>query len=294
MDKLLGSKKAFFIFLLPGIILFTLILFIPVIRVIYYSFCDYQVGEYVYQGIDNYKNLLTDDETFRIALKNSVFFMIFSSITQQVLGLVLAALLMNLKKGKNFFKNIYYLPAVLSSAALGLMWMFLFSPDFGINTLLAKIGIDGPAWLSDIKGFIILPMWVIGFVALWQYVGQNMMLYMAQMTSIPKDIYEAASIDGASKSKSFIHITLPLLKPMFITTLSLNCIGSLKFFDLIYTMTGGGPSYKTSVLASMLYDQGFKYSKFGYASAIAVILLVLCLIVSFIINVCIKVDNYEM
>ena len=136
-------------------------------------------------------------------------------------------------------------------------------------------------------------MWVIGFVALWQYAGQNMMLYMAQISGISRDIYEASYIDGASKGQSFRFITLPLIKPMLVTTLSLNCIGSLKFFDLIYNMTQGGPNHRTDVLATHLYTQGFKYYKYGYASAISMVLLILCLLATFLINKCIKVETYE-
>ena len=120
------------------------------------------------------------------------------------------------------------------------------------------------------------------------------MLYMAQIMGISKDLYEAARIDGASDTKTFRFITLPLIKPMFITSLSLNCIGSLKFFDLVYNMTQGGPSNRTQVLATHLYEQGFIYFKYGYSSAIAVVLLVLCLIVSLIIRKGIRVENYEM
>ena len=230
----------------------------------------------------------------RIALKNSLFFMIFSCVSQLVVGLLLAALLTNIRKGRNFFKNIYYLPCVLSSAALGLLWMFIFSPKLGINQILAQWEIQGPLWLMDVEGFINLPMKVIAFVALWQYVGQSMMLYMAQISGIDKSLYEASYIDGATKTQSFLHITLPLIRPMVATAMSLNCIGSLKFFDLIFNMTEAGPNHQTEVLATHLYTQGFKYFKYGYASAIGVVLLLLCLIMTFIINKFVKVDSYEM
>lgn len=295
MDKLLKNKKAIVIFIAPAFILFTLVLFIPIIQVVYYSLCDYgALTKPKFIGLKNYINLLTDDDTMKLALKNSFFFMIFSVISQQIVGLLLAVFLTNIKKGRNFFKNIYYLPCVLSSAALGLLWAFMFNPKMGLNQVLAYIGIKGPMWLSDVSGFIPLPMWVIAFVALWQYVGQNMMLYMAQIMGISRDVYEAASIDGASPVKSFIYITLPLIKPMLLTSISLNCIGSLKFFDLVYNMTQGGPNHSTEVLATHLYQQGFQYFKYGYSSTIAVILLMLCVLVTFIINKCIKIDNYEM
>ena len=264
------------------------------VQMVYYSLCDYAaLTPPKFTGLANYKNLFFKDSTFKIALKNSIFFMIFSAITQQVIGLGLAVMLTNIKKGRNLFKNIYYLPSVLSSAALGLLWAFMFNPKIGINNLLAQFGIKGPLWLMDSKGFIVLPMWVIAFVALWQYVGQNMMLYMAQITGISRDIYEASYIDGASKTQSFRYITLPLIKPMMVTSLSLNCIGSLKFFDLVYNMTQGGPNHRTEVLATELYAEGFNYFKYGYASAISVVLLVMCLIVTLLVKKVIKVETYE-
>ena len=296
--KVVRYNKWGYIFLIPFIVVYVIFQLIPLISTIYNSFFENymsgltQVGP-KFVGLANYKKLFFQDSTFKIALKNSIFFMIFSAITQQVIGLGLAVMLTNIKKGRNLFKNIYYLPSVLSSAALGLLWAFMFNPKIGINNLLAQFGIKGPLWLMDSKGFIVLPMWVIAFVALWQYVGQNMMLYMAQITGISRDIYEASYIDGASKTQSFRYITLPLIKPMMVTSLSLNCIGSLKFFDLVYNMTQGGPNHRTEVLATELYAEGFNYFKYGYASAISVVLLVMCLIVTLLVKKVIKVETYE-
>ncbi len=294
MDKLLRDKKAILIFISPALILFILVLFIPICQSVYYSFCEYKaISAPKFVGLKNYRDLLTD-KTMRFAIKNSLFFLVFSCVTQLIMGLFLAALLTNIKAGRNLFKNIIYLPCVLSSAALGLLWMFIFSPKLGINQALAEWGIEGPLWLMDTKGFITLPMWVIGFVALWQYVGQSMMLYMAQISGISTSLYEASYIDGCTKAKSFKYITLPLIRPMVATAMSLNAIGSLKFFDLIYNMTEGGPNHRTEVLATHLYQQGFKYNKYGYASAIGVVLLVMCLIVTGLINKFVKTENYEM
>ncbi len=294
MDKLLRDKKAIILFVAPGIILFTLILFVPICQSVYYSFCDYDaLSPAKFVGFKNYEKLMSD-KTMKIALKNSLFFLVYSVVTQLVMGLVLAGILTNIKKGRNFFKNIYYLPCVLSAAALGLLWMFIFNQKLGINQIFAMFGIEGPLWLMDTKGFIILPMWVIAFVALWQYVGQSMMLYMAQISGISDSLYEASYIDGCTKIKSFRYITLPLIRPMVATAMSLNAIGSLKFFDLVYNMTEGGPNHKSEVLATHLYTQGFKFFKYGYASAIGVVLLVICLIATFLINRFIKMENYEM
>ena len=294
MDKLLRDKKAIAIFLMPALLLFVVVLFVPICQSVYYSFCEYKgLTAPKFIGLTNYKNMLKD-KSMVFALKNSLFFLVFSCVSQLAMGLLLAALLTNIEKGRNVFKNIIYLPCVLSSTALGLLWMFIFSPKLGVNQILEKFGIEGPLWLMDTNGFIILPMWIIAFVALWQYVGQSMMLYMAQISGISKSLYEASYIDGCSKAKSFIHITLPLIRPMVATAMSLNAIGSLKFFDLIFNMTQGGPNHRTEVLATHLYTQGFKYNKYGYASAIGVVLIVLCLLVTGIINKVVKTENYEM
>lgn len=295
MDKMLRNKKSIAFFMLPAFLLFTLVLFVPIVQSVYYSFCEYSVlTPPKYIGLDNYKAILSD-KTFKIALKNSMFFLVFSCVSQLALGLFFAALLTNIEKGRNLFKNIIYLPCVLSSAALGLLWMFIFSPSLGISRLLEDMGVkDPPLWLMDTKGTIILPMWVIAFVALWQYVGQSMMLYMAQISGISKSLMEASYIDGCTKPMTFRYVTLPLIKPMVATAMSLNAIGSLKFFDLIFNMTEGGPNHKTEVLATHLYQQGFKYSKYGYASAIGVVLLILCLAVTLFINKVVKTEQYEM
>jgi len=257
MDKILRDKKAIFVFIAPALIMFLLVLIIPTIQMVYYSLCDYAAltpPEFV--GLKNYKKLFFGDATFRIALKNSIFFMIFSAVTQQIFGLLLAVMLTNIPKGRNIFKNIYYLPCVLSSAALGLLWSFLFNPRIGINNLLAKFGIEGPLWLMDSTGFIVLPMWVIAFVALWQYLGQNMMLYMAQITGISRDIYEASYIDGASKVKAFRYITLPLLKPTAIMLIMLALGGIIKgSFELFYQIVGNNGLLldKTDIIDTYVY-----------------------------------------
>ena len=158
MNRLLEDKKAALVFIAPAFLLFTLILFVPIIQVIYYSLCNYTgLTKPDFVGLKNYIDLFTSDETMKIALKNSIFFMLFSGVTQQIIGLFLAVLLTNIKAGRNLFKNIYYLPCVLSSAALGLLWAFLFNPKIGINNLLSIFGIQGPNWLFDTKGFIPLP-----------------------------------------------------------------------------------------------------------------------------------------
>ena len=297
MQQMLKDKKAVILFLLPAVLLFTLVLFVPIVQCAYYSFNKLnfigKVEKYV--GFKNYVKLFTRDEIFMIALKNTIFFMIFSVVSQLIFGLLFAVLLTNMERGRNLFKNIIYMPCVLSSSALGLLFCFLLKPNIGLNQLLALLGIKGPLWLTEFNGFIPLPMWVIGFVALWQYVGQNMMLYMAQIMGINKSIYEASYVDGATKWQSFRAITMPLIKPMLVTAMSLNCIGSLKFFDLVYNLTQGGPNHVTENIATWIYYNGVQLSdKRGYACAISMVLLVLCLLTTFLVNKVIKPEHYEM
>lgn len=294
MDKLLKNKKAIIFFVAPAVILFTLVLFVPICISVYYSLCKYQIEtrSYSFIGLKNFTDL-AKDPVMKTALKNSIFFLIFSCVSQLIMGLILAGLLTNINRGRNLFKNIIYLPCVLSSAALGLLWMFIFSEKLGINNMLREFGIEGPLWMSSIDGFIILPMWVVGFVALWQYVGQSMMLYMAQISGIDRSLYEASYIDGCSKLQTFRHITLPLIRPMVGTAMSLNAIGSLKFFDLIFNMTDENAlNHELDVLATHLYRQAFKFNKYGYASAIGVVLVILCLIATGVINRLFKTDSY--
>lgn len=300
MNKMLRDKKAIAIFVLPAFILFTAVLFVPICQSVWYSFCDYGVAtKPTWNNFANYKEMWKN--TFNNgpmgrALKNSIFFMIFSVVSQLVMGLVLAGLLTNVKHGRNTFKNIYYLPCVLSSAAIGLMWMLIFSPSVGINRILENFGIEGPEWLYGTNGFIALPMWIIALVALWQYVGQSMMLYMAQISGINSSLYEAAYIDGATKPQAFFRITLPLCKPMMGTAMSLNAIGALKFFDLVWTMIGDGDKSIRicPVIATYLYREYSKFGKYGYSSAIGVVLLAMCLLSTFIITKLAKSENYEM
>jgi len=296
MDKVLSNKKAIFLFMLPACVIYLAIMLIPIISTIVLSFCKWNsISPPSFVGFGNYIKLLTNDRVMKIAVKNSLFIVVFSLATQQTIGLAVAAILSAKgRKFKNFYKNIYYLPSVISSAALALLFSFLLNPNMGINALLAKVGIKGPLWLMDVSWSIPLPLWVIGFIALWQYMGSNMMLYMAAIAGIPDSYYDAAQIDGASKSQSFFYITLPLIKPMAKISITMSCIGSLKFFDLIYNMTNGGPSHLTEVMATYLYSQAFGSMKFGYASAISICIMLMCLIVSGIVNKVMRVDDFSM
>ena len=296
MERLLRDKKMILLFVGPAVLLFACIILGPMIYGIALALFEWDgMSDPKFIGFDNFTFMFTQDVTFWVSFKNSIFFVIFSLLSQQFLGLLTAIILTNNIKFKNLFKNIYYLPVVLSSAAVGLLWSFIFHPKIGVlNGLLATFGITGPQWLYEIGGWLPLPLWCIGLVAMWQYMGSTMMLYMAAIQGIPESLYEAAYIDGASRIKCIRYITLPLITPMVKISTVLSCIGSLKFFDLIYTMTRGGPAHATEVLASHLYTRSFTQWEYGYGSALAIILVILCLLFTFVLNKLIKVENYEM
>ncbi len=299
MERLLRDKKMILLFIGPAVLLFLCVLLGPMLLGIGLSLFKWDaMTPPNFNGVENFVFMFTQDTVFWTALKNSLFFVLFSLFSQQLIGLVVAIILTNNIKFKNLFKNIYYLPVVLSSAAVGLLWSFIFHPKIGVlNGLLAVLGVEqGPLWLSDINTFpfLPLPLWCIGIVAAWQYMGSTMMLYMAAIQGIPETLYEAAYIDGASRIKCIRHITLPLITPMVKISTVLSAVGSLKFFDMIYTMTGGGPAHATDVLASHLYNRAFKQWEYGYGSSLAIILVILCLLFTFILNKLIKVENYEM
>lgn len=296
MERLLRDKKMILLFVGPAVLLFVCIILGPMIYGVALALFQWDgMSDPKFIGFDNFTFMFTQDVTFWVSFKNSIFFVIFSLISQQFLGLLTAIILTNNIKFKNLFKNIYYLPVVLSSAAVGLLWSFIFHPQIGVlNGLLLTFGVTGPNWLYEISGWLPLPLWCIGIVAMWQYMGSTMMLYMAAIQGIPESLYEAAYIDGASRIKCIRYITLPLITPMVKISTVLSCIGSLKFFDLIFTMTRGGPAHATEVLASHLYTRSFAQWEYGYGSALAIILIVLCLLFTFVLNKLVKVENYEM
>lgn len=290
MEKLLRNKKMIALFIGPALVLFTLILFVPILTACGLSLFSWDaLSPPHFIGLDNYIRMFTTDSTFFIALKNTVFFLVVSLVSQSLLGFILAVILTNIPKLSNLFKNIFYLPAVLSSAAVGLTWAFIFNPQMGaLNQLLGTLGLQNfqHMWLVDAKS----AMWCIAFVCLWEFTGSTMILYMAAIQGISPSLYEAARIDGANRLNCVWNITLPMIKPMIQTSLVLNSIGALKFFDLIYTMTNGGPNHQTEVLASHLYSRSFQMFEYGYGDALSVILTLLCILTAIIINRCIRTE----
>ena len=268
-----------YLFLLPALGLYILSVVYPTIRSVYLSFFDWNgILPKTYIGVKNYVSLLTNDKIFWIALKNNVFWIVLTVCFTVTVSLILALALNREFRGRTFYRAIFYVPYMFSWIVVGIIWKWMYNPNMGfINEFLRLIGLDNLTrnCLAE-KNIAIYCIYV---AALWQGVGQPMVYFISGLSAIPEDILEAARIDGAGKFSMFFNITLPMLKETFVVVLATLIIASMKVYDIVYTMTGGGPANATQTLASYMYSQTFKYNKLGKGSAIASIMLVIMLFV---------------
>ncbi|MBA2448602.1 MAG: sugar ABC transporter permease [Chloroflexi bacterium] len=226
------------------------------------------IGSMTFVGFRNYQELLADAK-FHETIFNTAYFTLGVMAGILVLSLGLALALDHQMKGMSLFRGIYFSPAVTSVIVIGVVWLWMFQPEFGlINQLLALIGIDGPRWVSD-------PSWAMPsliLTALWKNVGYFSVIFLAGLQGIDVSFYEAARVDGANRLGTFRHITLPLLMPTTFFVLVMGVILSFQVFGLVYVMTGGGPVGATKVIVFYLYEQAFVFFRMGYASAVAYVL----------------------
>lgn len=270
-----------YISLLPWIIGFIGFTVIPIALSVYLGFTRWNVIEPpVFIGLDNYIRMFTADPLFWQALKVTGLFVLISLPLKLVLGLGLAVLL-NLKiPGMNFFRTVFYIPAVISGVAVSLMWIWLLQPDTGVvNTLLYYAGIEGPNWFWDRN-------WALPSVALmsvWK-VGGSAIIYLAGLQNIPAQLYEAAEIDGATPMQRFFRITLPLLTPTLFFQLVIEMIDSFKVFTEAFVITQGGPLKATYFYLFYFYEEAFQNFNMGYASALALVLTIIILAATIFVN----------
>lgn len=273
-----AKKLTPYIFIAPALILFAVFTVYPIVYSFALSFQTNDGGEFVFTGLDNYKRLF-HDEIFIKSLKNTFIILSIQVPIMLFLALILATFLNSaLLKFKGFFRVSYFLPAVTSLVAYSIIFSIMMMGDGVVNRFFNAIGIDSIPWLSH-------PVWAKVALILamtWRWTGYNMVIYLAAMQNISEELYEAASIDGANKIRQFFSITIPQLKPVILFTAILSTIGTLQLFDEPYTLTKGGPSDSTLTIGMYLYQTGFRYFDFGYASTIAYVIVVLIAILSFI------------
>jgi lactose/L-arabinose transport system permease protein len=266
-----------YLFLTPALVLFAVFMGYPIIYSFLLSFQTSVGGELEYAGLSNYTRLFSD-EIFFTSLKNTFIIMVTQVPLMLFLGIILAALLNAVKGLKGVFRVSFFMPAVTSLVAYSIIFSIMLMGDGIINQFLTKVGIGAVPWLSH-------PVWAKAALILamtWRWTGYNMVIYLAAMQNISESLYEAASIDGASRIKQFFSITVPQLKPVILFTAILSTIGTLQLFDEPYTLTKGGPSDATLTIGMYLYQTGFRYFDFGYASTLAYVIVVLIAVLSFI------------
>jgi raffinose/stachyose/melibiose transport system permease protein len=281
MNKVLSNKKVIALYITPALFLVLALIYVPIIQTGYYGLMKWNgIGEMDFIGLKNYKVLMKDALFWKSAL-HSFLLALFSALS--LIGYLFISIILASKiKGADLLRRIYLIPMLLASVAIAQLWMKIYHPSNGmLNTVLMAIGIeDPPAWLADAN----LALYAIIIPIIWQYAGFYILIYYAALKNIPESLVEAARIDGASPLQIALKIKLPLIMNVIKVTIVLAVVGSLKYFDLIYVMTGGGPNGASEVMASYMYQKAFKGFDFGYASAIGFFLLVICLVVTYIIR----------
>ncbi|MEG0579299.1 MAG: sugar ABC transporter permease, partial [Niameybacter sp.] len=259
-------------FILPNFIGFAVFILIPVIFSFILSFMKWDgFTPMEFVGFSNFLALLKD-QTFKISLINTLYFAVFSVSITLVLSLGLALLLNQKFKGVNFFRATLFFPYVASIVAVGVVWNMLFQKDFGpINEFLRFIGFQNvPGWTASVQWA--LPAVII--VNIWKSMGYFMVIYLAALQGIPPQLYEAASIDGATGWAKFRYVTIPMLTPTTFFVVMMLTINCFKVFDLIYVMTEGGPGRSTMLLVNHIYNKAFISWDYGSASAISMVLFI--------------------
>jgi len=274
-----------YLFLLPGLLLFLTWMVYPLLRALQISVYDWkllpgQVSQFV--GLANYREVFTDP-IFWSTLRNTLMYTVVTVTGQMALGLVAALLVHQAVRGRIFFRTLYYFPVITSWVIVSLLFKYLFDSSRSglINYLLVAVLHLLPreiGWLSDARA-----AWApIMSLGVWKGVGWSMMIFLAALQMVPLELYEVASIDGAGGWRKLWNVTLPMIRPTLIFVLVMLVIGGFQAFISIYLITAGGPMQRTEVLLSHMYNQGFKYLKFGYGAALSYVLAAIIATISFL------------
>ncbi len=271
------ETRSAFLFLAPSLIGVIVFLAIPVLIVIGLSFLNWNMlTSPTWAGFANYVNIFRYDGAGH-ALLVTLYYVVLNIPFQTVLALGLAVLLNRRLPAAGLVRVLCVLPYLATPVAMAVVWNWFFDPTTGvINSVLGLVGITGPAWLSS-AGWA---MPVVAFANIWQYVGYNMLFFLAGLKAIPASLYESTAIDGATKVQQFFRVTLPLLRPTMLFVLVTSVIGSFQVFDTVYVLTNGGPGNATEVMNSLIYKSAFIGFRMGNAAAMSVILFLVILAVT--------------
>lgn len=278
--KLPRNWKWGILFITPWIIGFLGFQLYPLLASLYYSFTDYSVladGKWI--GAENYVRLFTKDRYFIKSLLVTLKYAVMSVPPKLIFALFIAMLLNMKLRGINVFRTVYYLPSIMGgSVAVSILWKFLFMQDGIVNRALAIFHIPSVSWLGDPD----IALVTISLLVVWQF-GSSMVLFLAGLKNVPQELYEAASVDGASKVRQFFKITLPMITPIVFFNLMMQTINALQEFTSVSIITNGGPNRGTYLLGLKIYEEAFTNSKMGYASATSWVLFVIVLVVTAIL-----------
>jgi len=279
------QKVVAFLFLLVPVALTIVFGYLPFVSMVEYSFMRWDgMGEKEFIGFKNYVDALTRPENYRV-FKVALYYLV-ASVVQIALALFFATILSFNLKGKSFFKGVLFFPYLINGVAIGLIFLYFFRDTGTLNTFLKFLGFKGDTlWLTDPK----IVNWSIAFTSVWRYMGYNMIMFLGAIQSIPSEIYEAAELDGANYWDVFWHIILKTIMPIVKLMVILSITGSLSAFETPYIMTGGGNGSETFVIRTV--DTAFKYNKIGLASAMAIILTIIVLVVTAIQEKYFKVED---
>lgn len=281
MNKVMSNKWFIALYIFPALFLISVLIFIPLLLTGYYGLMDWDgIGAMEFIGLENYTIAIQDGKFWDSAL-HSFLLALFSTLSL-IIYLGVSMILASKIKGSDILRKIYLIPMLLSSVAIAQLWIKIYDPSNGVlNTILSTFGVENPPlWLADTS----IVLYSIFIPIIWQYAGFYILIYYAALKNIPESIIEAARIDGASPIQIAFRIKLPLIMSIVKVTIVLAIVGSLKYFDLIYVMTGGGPNGASEVMASYMYKLAFANNDFGYGSAIAFLMLIITLIVTYIIR----------
>jgi raffinose/stachyose/melibiose transport system permease protein len=231
----------------------------------------------VFVGFENYIILFTQNDVFWIALKNNAIWLVIALLLPTSIGLGLALLLNTRFRGSHIFRSIFYFPAVLSLAVVGLIWTWIYQPDLGLlNQMLGAVGLKALQrnWLSDPQ----IAIYPVIVAATWNSVGLPMLLYLAGLQTIPSELHEAAKVEGANAVQRFVYVTFPMLRETTLVVLAITAINALKAYDIVYATTNGGPANTTQLLSTWMYFLTYNYNQVGLGTAIAFILFALTMI----------------
>ena len=277
------KKSTPYLYMLPGVFMVLFFVYIPVLMNIGYSFfrlSSYSSGA-TFVGIDNYKRLFSD-QVFPIMLKNNIAYCVISLIVQVGFGTVLALILESSAIGdrfKSFFRNLYYIPALISLTAVGLMFTFIYEPNIGfINNLLRAFELPTYGWLGDSK----LAIYCVIAMSQWQFTGYITLLMVVAFQNVPQDYLEAAAIDGAGPIRRAISIMIPQAKEQLLVCTIITVIGAFKLYTEVYATTGGGPGNSSQVMGLFLYQQAFLHDDLGMAAVTGVFIFAITVTLSII------------